>query len=254
MQLFTTPAGDPIPSVTADQMRELDRIAIENFGVSLLQMMENAGRSLATAAMEMTGVAPERILVLAGGGGNGGGGLAAARHLHNRGIDVAVALDRPAGMLEGAAAAQFATLAASGVPLVADDRLPGALSASSLVIDALIGYGLRGAPGGRTGHLIDACNRYARRTLSLDVPSGIDATTGRPPGAAVRPDRVLTLALPKTGLADPDLDLSDIVLADIGIPPEAVRRLGVAYTPPFGRAFAIALRWTVERNRRSREI
>ena len=173
-----------------------------------------------------------RVVVLAGAGGNGGGGIACARHLHNRGFDVAIVLDRAAAALTGAPAAQLAILAAAGLAPADPGEAPG------LVVDALIGYSLAGAPRGRTAELIELCNTSARRVLSLDVPSGLNATTGEAPGAVIRPDRTLTLALPKTGLARVP---GDLYLADIGIPPEVYVQLGIALAPFFGRAYWVRL-------------
>jgi NAD(P)H-hydrate epimerase len=90
--IFETGDGDAVTAVTAEEMRAVDRVAVEEFGVDLLQMMENAGRTLALAARERR--ASEPVAVVAGDGGNGGGGLACARHLANHSIPVAVALDR----------------------------------------------------------------------------------------------------------------------------------------------------------------
>jgi NAD(P)H-hydrate epimerase len=232
---FRTELGGAVPAVTADQMREVDRIAVEVFGLGLLQMMENAGRNLAGNAMEMIGaVAGRRVVILAGAGGNGGGGLACARHLHNRGLDVAIVLDREAATLSGAAAAQLAILAEAGlVPAGADD-VPGLISGADLVVDALIGYSLRGAPHGRTAELIELCNTSARRVLSLDVPSGLDATSGMAPGLVVKPERTLTLALPKAGLAAIQ---GELYVADIGIPPEVYGRMGIHVTPFFDERY-----------------
>jgi NAD(P)H-hydrate epimerase len=96
-------------------------------------------------------------------------------------------------------------------------------------VDALIGYSLRGAPRGRVVELITLCNDHAERVLSLDLPSGLDATTGEAPGAVVHPERTLTLALPKTGLAGVH---GELYLADIGIPPPVYRRLGLSFGWP----------------------
>jgi len=89
-------------------------VAVEEFGLSLLQMMENAGRNLAGHVCD---VGSQPVVVLAGNGGNGGGGLCAARHLANRDLDVSVVLDRPPENLDGAAHSQYETLAAMGVPV-----------------------------------------------------------------------------------------------------------------------------------------
>ena len=107
-----------------------------------------------------------------------------------------------------------------------------------IVVDALIGYSLRGAPQGKAAELIDLCNQHAARVLSLDVPSGLDATTGATPGLAVHPERTLTLALPKTGL---QRVAGELYLADIGIPPEVYHRLGLSFELPFDKSYWIRL-------------
>jgi len=230
---FRTEGDVAVPSVTAEQMREVDRLAVDEFGLGLLQMMENAGRNLAANARAMLGEDPVAVTVLAGTGGNGGGGLCCARHLHNRGYPVTIILDRERETVRGATQAQLRILEAAGVrPLAPSADVVDALQAAEIVVDALIGYGLRGTPEGRTGELIELCNRHAGRVLALDVPSGLDATTGATPGPVVRAERILALALPKTGLTG---EGSDLYLADIGIPPELYARLGLHYTPPFAQ-------------------
>ncbi len=214
-------------------MREVDLVAVEEFGLSILQMMENAGRILAAHVMEMLSGTSGSVTVLAGSGGNGGGGLCCARHLHNRRIAIAIVLDRDAAALTGAARSQMTILHAAGIQSLPPEAAAEALREAAVVVDALIGYGLRGAPAGRTAELINLCNQYAARVLALDMPSGVNATSGEAPGPVVRADRTLTLALPKTGLAGTS---GDLFLADIGIPPEVYRRLNLGYTPPFGTA------------------
>lgn len=233
---FTTATGATVPAVTADEMREIDRVAVDEVGLGLLQMMENAGRNLAAHARELRdGGSPGRddespVAILAGGGGNGGGGLCAARHLVNRDVPVEVVLDRDADELDGAAATQFGVLREMSVEV---DGAEDALADAGLLVDAVIGYSLRGAPRGRTKELIEAIESQGEDgppVLSLDVPSGYDATTGETPGVAVTPDRTVTLALPKTGL---DAVPGDRYLADIGIPATAFDRAGVSYRSPF---------------------
>lgn len=155
---FETDDSVPVPAVTADEMREVDCVAVEDLGMGLLQMMENAGRNLAITAREIRAAGP--VVVLAGTGGNGGGGLCCARHLANHGIPVEVVLDREAKELDGAARQQFVTLAAMGVPVVADG-VDALLDDAGLVVDALVGYGLRDAPRGKLRELIVACEDHA---------------------------------------------------------------------------------------------
>ena len=251
---FHAPTGVPVTAVTAAEMREVDRVAVEETGVGVLQMMEHAGRGLALEAMGLLGGDPsdsdgpratgntaapspaEPIVVLAGGGGNGGGGLCAARHLANRGVPVRVVLDRDPDGLGGPAATHLSILRSMPVDVEADSEVI-ADETPSLVVDALVGYGIEGQLRGAAARLAAAANEASAPTLSLDVPSGLDATTGERPGPVVEPDALLTLALPKTGLAaDPAP-----VLADIGLPAAVYETLEIPYDSPFGRRFRVPL-------------
>jgi len=231
---FRTETGRSVTAVTAAEMREVDRVAVEEFGLSLLQMMENAGRDLARHVREH---GTEPVVVLAGNGGNGGGGLCAARHLANREVPVSVVLDRSSDGLDGAARTQYETLAAMDVPV--DDGV-GALAdaEAETVVDALVGYGLDGSLCGTPGELVTKADALNATVVSLDVPSGMVATTGERPGPSIDPDSVLTLALPKTGLLELECELS---LGDIAIPAEVYDSLGIPYSNPFEAAYRTAL-------------
>jgi len=223
---FTTTDGRSVTAVTAAEMRAVDRVAVEEFGVALLQMMENAGRTL---AWHVRDVAKGPVTVLAGSGGNGGGGLCAARHLANRDVPVSVVLDRDHDDLAGAARTQYETLAAMDVPVEAG---VDALSQRDpeTVVDALVGYGLDGPLRGTAATLVEELASIDTSVVSLDVPSGLNATTGERAGAAVHPDRALTLALPKTGLI---AVTADLLLADIAFPAGVYESLDVPYASPF---------------------
>jgi len=234
---FRTTAGTSVTAVTADEMRDVDRVAVEEIGLTLPRMMEHAGRSLAAEALGMADgrVADDGpVVVLAGAGGNGGGGLVCARHLANRDVPTTVVLDREPADLDGVPGEQLRILQAMGVAVQTAEP-----SEASLVVDALLGYGLAGAPRGRAAELIEWTGNSDAPVLSLDVPSGVDATTGERPGVAVDAERTLTLALPKTGLADTD---SRLLLADLSIPTTVYDRLDIPYESPFGRAFTVELK------------
>lgn len=215
-----------LPAVTASQMAQVDELAVGKYGIDLLQMMENAGGGLARV---VRGLWPDRsrVTILAGGGGNGGGALAAARRLCAFGMEVSVVLDRPVANLTGAAAHQAATLHAMEIgfrPEPDDDR-------GAVVVDGLIGYGLDRAPRGRAAELIRWAN-MATTVVSLDVPSGVDATTGHRYGPHIAPDATVTLALPKKGLSRNAA--GRLFLADIGIPSILyTRHLGIDATSAF---------------------
>ncbi len=235
---FITEDGATVPAVTASQMREIDRIAIEETGPNLFQMMENAGRNLALQTIQLLGDGwrKARVVVLAGGGGNGGGGICGARHLANRDIDVALVLSEPDRLGDAAAFQRKVFRSTRGRELdltaLADPR-------AELIVDALIGYGLREAPGGHAAKLIAWANVTGVPILALDVPSGMNATTGESPGECIRARATLTLALPKTGLAKGTA--GDLWLADIGIPRATYERAGVDYVDPFHSRYRVRL-------------
>ena len=228
---FVTESGVDVPAVDAATMREVDRIAVEEFGLEILQMMENAGRALARHASMLGHAATGPVVVLAGGGNNGGGGLCCARHLHNHGVTVRVVLDRAPERLHDLARHQWHILQAAGFTPVPRERAAQALQEAVVIVDALIGYGLQGPPRAIAAELIHACNAANAPVLSLDVPSGLHTDGADMSGPVVRAHRVLTLALPKPALAHID---AEFFLADIGIPPEVYARLGIPYIPPFG--------------------
>jgi NAD(P)H-hydrate epimerase len=207
-----------IPTVTMDQMREVDRIMIEDLHIELKQMMENAGRNLARLAFLR--FRPSRVVVLAGPGGNGGGGLVAARHLANWGVGISVVLGKEREELGPVPAHQLDVLDRMSVPTVAEP------SAADLVIDALIGYSLRGNPRRRAADLIEWTGDQAAPVLSLDTPSGLDVTTGEPGRPSVSATATLTLAAPKTGLLEAD-SVGDLYLADISVPPAVYDAFGM---------------------------
>jgi NAD(P)H-hydrate epimerase len=221
---FVTSGGIEVPAVTADQMREVDRIAIEETGPNLYQMMENAGRNLAAMTIRLLGPdwRGDKIVVLAGTGGNGGGGICGARHLANRGGEVMVVVSDESRLGE-VPAQQLATYRGSNGRVLDPGELGGI--GPSLIVDAVIGYSLSGPPRGAALHMIEWAKNEEVAALSLDVPSGIDSTTGEAPGDHVIASLTMTLALPKTGL-DAAV-VGELWLADIGIPGETYRRAGL---------------------------
>jgi NAD(P)H-hydrate epimerase len=238
--------GARVSAVDAAEMLEVDRIAIEETGPNLYQMMENAGRSLALAAVEKLNGRHHKsgVTILAGTGGNGGGGITAGRHLMNHGTEnVVLHVTNSEGLSEVAAQQLQLYRNADGV-VVPDDVSPAdVLGDGDLIIDAIIGYSLRGAPRGRALQMIEWANSVEVPVLSLDMPSGIDSTTGEAPGVAVVATKTMTLAAPKHGLCASQA--GNLELADIGIPREVYRRLG---RPDLGVSFNARYRVPLRRN------
>lgn len=221
-----------IPALTTEQMREVDRLMSEEYGITLIQMMENAGRSLAELARGLLGgdVRGQRIAVLCGAGNNGGGGLVGARHLSNWGASVQITLAASPEQLKNVPAHQWRTLSRLPVErIVYNPDIPPDLSPADAVLDALIGYGLRGSPRGAAADLIRLTNAASCLTIALDAPSGLDATSGVPGDPCLRADATLTLALPKVGLLTPEARavVGELYLADISVPPTLYAELGL---------------------------
>jgi len=236
---FVSDAGVEVPAVSAAQMREVDRIATEESGPNLFQMMENAGRNLASLSIQLlTPVWHDAlVVVLAGPGGNGGGGICAARHLANHGAKVWLCL-ADAERLATVPAYQRRVFASTAGTEVNSNQL--ADSRPDLIVDALLGYSLAGAPRGRAAELIEWANATKAPILALDLPSGLDATTGRTPGAVIAPRWTMTLALPKTGLLPERA--GEIYLADIGIPQAVYHQMKLPYRTPFDHRYRVSIK------------
>jgi len=225
-----------LPWLTVAEMRAVDEVMVNDLGIALEKMMENAGRNLAVLVRHLLGgsVAGKDVLVLAGPGGNGGGGLVAARHLLAAGARVRVIVGSE--RLTAVTLGQLATLEALEVPV---SRSPGDVGEVEIVVDALLGYSQSGVPRGPIRALIGAT--AGRRVLSLDVPSGLELASGVLHSPAVRAEATMTLAAPKHGLQHQPA-VGDLYLADIGVPPAAFDRIGRDYSTPFGRSPLVRIR------------
>eukprot|EP00466_Bigelowiella_natans_P001055 jgi/Bigna1/136138/aug1.32_g10846 len=211
-KFFSASSGLEVPAVTREEMLELDRIAMEETGPNLFQMMENAGRNLAEEAIskllhkfDSADLHKARVVVLAGSGGNGGGGICAARHLANRGVNVRLCLSSPDNLKEVPKHQRMVYGSTSGLEVTYQELKKNADISPDLILDAIIGYSLKGKPRGLAQALIQWANDTRSsagwcKILSLDVPSGLDCTEGTAPGDVVRADNTVTLALPKIGL------------------------------------------------------
>lgn len=236
-----------VPHLTAPQMVEVDRVMIEELGIDLVRMMENAGRNLAHLARSrfLSGDPRGRnVVVLAGHGGNGGGALVAARRLSNYGADVAVVIARPESDFSAVPRQQLEIVQRMGIEIRSVDEV-AVLPPVDLVIDGLIGYSLKGAPRGAAVTLIDWANKQNAPVLSLDAPSGVDATTGTVFDPAIKATATMTLALPKEGLRFPGVEghVGELYLADISVPPDLYAdHLDIEVGPLFAQSDLLRVR------------
>jgi NAD(P)H-hydrate epimerase len=218
--------------VGSAEMREIDRTAIEDFGIPSLTLMDRAGRAVAEAAAALAGPSG-RVLVVCGGGNNGGDGYVAARLLRGAGRDARVlALVPPPGLSRDARAVREQAERA-GVPIDEAGELADLdAGVGDVVVDAIFGTGLGRAPEGAFAgaiERIEAARVAGARVLAVDVPSGLSADTGRPLGRCVRADRTVTFAFTKRGLLlHPGPEWAgDVSIADIGVPPQAAARVPI---------------------------
>lgn len=235
---FLTDEDLKISAVSRDQMMEIDRIAIEETGPNLYQMMENAGRNLAELTINILGNnwTERQIVILAGNGNNGGGGICAARHIANHGGNVTLVLSDENKINEISSYQKLIYKNAGGKSY---SLFEAKSSNPDIIIDAIIGYNLKKAPSGVTIELIKWANMKSAKIISLDIPTGVDSNTGEILGEYIKADVTLTLALPKTGLST--RNAGNIYLADIGIPKIVYEKIGINYISPFKNNYIIPI-------------
>ena len=216
------------------QIREIDRIAMDEYGLPGLALMENAGRGAARMALEML-ARPDRslVVILCGKGNNGGDGFVVARWLRNAGVDVRAFLTAAVGDVprESDAGVNLGVALRMGVPVAeildADgvEQVTSLLPKADLIVDALLGTGLSGAVREPALTLIRVINDSGKPVLAVDIPSGLCSNTGQALGAAVKADTTVTFAAAKTGFFEargPEY-VGRLVLVDIGVPKELIR-------------------------------
>jgi hydroxyethylthiazole kinase-like uncharacterized protein yjeF len=221
---------DALGDLTSEDVARLDAAAAE-CGVSTLQLMEVAGWQVARCAWQhIRGAAG--VSVIAGYGNNGGDGLVAARHLATWGCGVRVLVLASEARVTGIVADHVVSARKCGADVVTDidpAALQGVIAHADLIIDAILGTGLRSAPREPQADAIRAINESMVPVLSVDVPSGLDATTGEAFEPTVRATLTCTLTAMKRGLrrGDGPRQAGEIWVADIGMPAVAWRQAGL---------------------------
>lgn len=205
------------------QIRDLERRASAESGISSLDLMENAGR--AAAAEVMKAVIGKTALVICGYGNNGGDGLVAARHLAAAGYDVRVIIAGPPKSFTAEVNHNLERLFSAGIkPEIVSsgkslEETFDKMAKPGVVVDAIFGIGLKGAVDSFHEGLINKINSLGSPVVSLDIPSGLDADTGKHPGACVKADVTVTFGFPKTGFASGEAKrlIGKLVISDIGL-------------------------------------
>ena len=231
-----------IPSIDGKQMLEVDRLMIEKYQISLLQMMEHAGENLARLVQRYSeNLDSNAILILCGNGHNGGGGMVCARFLLNWGYDVCIVTIGNPSRRKTVTIQQHDNLQAMGANILEHDpkRFPDLLAHSDIVVDAMIGYGLEGDLSEELQIIIDELQKRRELTvISLDAPSGLNVSGEPVRSKTIHARATLTLALPKQGLL---LDgnravVGELFLADIGVPRELYEEMGIEVATIFRKS------------------
>jgi NAD(P)H-hydrate epimerase len=211
--------------LSRQQVRQVDRLSVAKYKIPSVILMENAARTVADVACGMLGDSLGQVLILCGGGNNGGDGLAAARHLHNRGADVAIMLTVHPSKYAGEAKVNWDIVEAmklkcsQGTAAELQSRRP------ALIIDAIFGTGLSQPPREASfAEIVAAVTKLEVPVLAVDIPSGMDCDTGKPLGACIVAKRTVTFVAEKIGFANPEAKqyLGEVTVADIGCPRELV--------------------------------
>ncbi len=220
-----------IPFISQEEMIEVDRKMIEEYQIELIQMMENAGRNLAVLAREKflkNNPIAKIVVVLCGKGNNAGGCLVAARHLSNWGANTLIVLSDDSSKLKKIPKHQLDILAKMNSTILNWNDF-NRLENTNLILDGIFGYNLSGNPAGVYSEMINWANDNGTEILSLDIPSGVKATTGEVFSPSINADATLTLALPKIGMLNKEAKgkIGELYLADISVPPLLYKSLSI---------------------------
>lgn len=205
-------------TLTRQQVRDVDRIAMEHFAMPGIVLMENAGSNAAAIIMQY--ISPlDHVAILCGSGNNGGDGYVIARHLVNHDVDVSLICAKPIDQLTGDAATNATIAMRMNIPVITLD----ALTDKHIVIDALLGTGFHGDLREHLIPYIKACRNKAM-VFAIDVPSGMDCDTGLGSNVTVKADHTITFVARKVGFDHPDSHhlTGKVHVVDIGVPQGAV--------------------------------
>lgn len=206
--------------LTRDQVRAIDRRAIEEFGIPGIVLMENAGRQAAEIIHQLN-PARERVAICCGPGNNGGDGLVIARHLDRLGVPVSVWLFGEPTQLSPDAAVNFHVVNKMQLPLIVNQAVTTTTwEHFGWIIDALFGTGLTRPVDGANAAAVHAINQCSAKVIAVDIPTGLDCDSGQPLGPTVRADHTITFVGMKVGFLMPVARefVGQVHFADIGAP------------------------------------
>jgi len=210
--------------LTREQVREIDRRAVEDYHIPGIVLMENAARSAVGLALRlMNDHRASNVVIFCGGGNNGGDGLAIARHLHNAGVGVRVMLTVDPATYRGDALINWRIVESMKLPV--EQAVPDVIKkvSNALIIDAIFGTGLTQRPRDPFPSIVAAVKTSGCPVLAIDVPSGLDCDTGRPFGPCIEAHSTITFVAQKAGFDyNAGKYLGDCFVGDIGCPRELI--------------------------------
>ncbi len=218
--------------ITSQQMKAIDRRAIEEFGIPSLILMENAGTGAVKVALDMVKDSDnKKVVCVCGKGNNGGDGFVCARHLINNAVDTEIFLIGEPSELKADAKINFGILKRmkAKIRFLKTDKdikfFKKKLRDTGLIIDAIFGIGLSGGIKKTYSRVIGAMNQSKKPILAIDAPSGLDATTGNILGICIKAEKTVTFGLPKRGFIKrhgPE-NTGELIVADISLPKQLLR-------------------------------
>ncbi len=222
--------------LTAEEMQDLDRTAIKELGIPGVVLMENAGLQVMEVIYQVIGDPKGKtITIFAGKGNNGGDGFVVARHLLNAGAEVKVLLFADISDVAGDAKVNLNILQSMGHKVYQVNNpnsvniVKLAMACTDLAVDAIFGTGFKGAVPEHVGSIIEIINSSGKPVVAVDIPSGLEANTGKVHGPCVRATHTVTFAYAKVGLLvhrGPE-HVGKLTVADISIPPELAESKGI---------------------------
>jgi len=214
--------------LTRDQVRRIDALAVEEYHMPSVVLMENAGRNAAQIInRQYADLAEKRVVIFCGPGNNGGDGFCVARHLHNAGWDVRVILAVPEQNLKGDALTNYKIIRETTICVEPPTSARRALDWSGIIVDGLLGTGFTGQVRKPLDQLIDQINASGKPIVAVDVPSGLDCQSGQPADSTIRAAMTVSFVAVKSAMTGRQAMryVGRVITADIGVPIELVRRI-----------------------------
>lgn len=227
-------SSENLPVMTRDEVRSIDRWAINEIGIAGVVLMENAGRSCAELIIEkLSNIADPKVCIFCGTGNNGGDGYVIARHLLNSGLKVSVVICGDRDRIKGDAKINLTILEKLGQRIEKltpgldniESIVEGFTAKADMLVDAIFGTGLQGNLTKEYVELIEAINSQQKPILAVDIPSGLECDSGKPLGTAIIANYTVSFVAVKKGFNNPNAHkyTSEVFVASIGIEPSAKR-------------------------------